>query len=325
MKPFMPQDHDRAGPGASGVVEHLPNLAGDQARWAHEAASALAAAMPDLRCSVLPWPGDIEECYHGRQWCFQPGPQWRAPIGASGEALAAALDRAEDWLDEVEAATGLAVEFDRYAPTGNAMAAISITDSGGKSLALLAPLAAPRAHKATAPTIAKLSFVAARLALSEADRIGPGDLIVLESASWQTSIEAEDFAPVAGLRFDPRSGSIVAGLIGNHSIQEPEMSQPAVPREFTVPIMIGLPAVAMDRAKLDALAQGGTLDIGPIAEGLNVVLSIGGRYLASGEIVTIGDRFAVLVAEPSPIAAGEEIQRQASGPFSGENEQEGEG
>ena len=306
MKPFVARDYESAGASTNGVVGHLPSLDRNQARWAHEAASALAVAMPDLRCTVQPWPESAGPCYHGAQWCFQPGLRWRAPAGASGEAIAASLDKSEDLLDEVEAATGLAVEFDRHASVENALAAICIVDSEGETVALLAPLAAPRPRRAHGPAIVKLSFVAARLPLAEAERLGPGDLVVLQEAGWRVAVEADEFTPDATLHFNPRFGAIAAaGLTGSHTFEEPNMSQPATPRDFTVPVMIGLPAVAVDRTALNELAQGGTLDIGPIAEGLNVTLSIGGRRLASGEIVTIGDRFAVLVADPSPTAPGE--------------------
>lgn len=305
MKPFAARDHEPALADASGVVGHVPSLAADQARWAHEAASALMAAMPEMRCTVQPWPEHAGECYQGAQWCFQPGERRRAPTGASGETLAASLDEAEDLLDDVEAATGLAVEFDRHAPVTTALAAVCLSDTHGETVALLAPLAAPRPRRARGPDIVALSFAAARLPLAEAERLGPGDLVILQATGWQVDVAAERFTPTATLRFDPRIGVVAAGLAGDHALEEPDMSQPASPRDFTVPVMIGLPAIAVDRVKLDTLAQGGTLDIGAIAEGLRVSLSIGGRHLASGEIVTIGDRFAVLVAEPSPISSDE--------------------
>lgn len=315
MKPFAAYHDDRTDVDTpAGAIDHLPVIDAEQARWAHEAASALAAAMPNVRCSVAHWPADVGECYHGAQWCFYPGEPWRAPAGASGEALAAALDKAEDWLDCVEAATGLAVEFDRHAVAKTGLTAIRVSDSAGQTIALLAPLAAPRPREARAPVIVRLSFVAARLPLAEAERLGPGDLVVLESASWQAEIEADGLAPGAALRFDPRTGLLAAGPASHPIFEEPGMSQTPSPRDFTVPIAIRLPSAVVDSAGLDALAQGGTLDIGPVAEGLNVTLLIGGRHFATGEIVTIGDRFAVLVAEPAPVAAADEEQGDAEAP-----------
>ena len=71
---------------------------------------------------------------------------------------------------------------------------------------------------------------------------------------------------------------------------------------LTVPVAVHLADIAVSQADLAGMAETGTLDIGAVSEGLRVALSIGGRPIGHGEIVRVGDRFAVLLEQTTPAA-----------------------
>lgn len=70
---------------------------------------------------------------------------------------------------------------------------------------------------------------------------------------------------------------------------------PGATVELTVPVTVRLPAVAVPAAELTTLAEGGTIRLMPLAEGLEVELLVAGRPIATGELVRLGNDFAVLV------------------------------
>jgi flagellar motor switch/type III secretory pathway protein FliN len=55
-------------------------------------------------------------------------------------------------------------------------------------------------------------------------------------------------------------------------------------------------------ASLSSLAPGMTLALGPLTEGMPIELRVADRLLARGELVQLGDRFAVLIESRADIA-----------------------
>lgn len=62
-----------------------------------------------------------------------------------------------------------------------------------------------------------------------------------------------------------------------------------------VPLTIRLPEISVPVAEIEALAQGGTVTLTPLEEGLAADLLVSGQVIATGEIVRLGDSFAFLV------------------------------
>lgn len=80
------------------------------------------------------------------------------------------------------------------------------------------------------------------------------------------------------------------------------MSSSDQTRQLSVPVTIHLADIAVTQADLERMAQSGTFDLGAVSEGLSARLSVGGRSIGSGEIVRLGDRFAVLLDQSDPPA-----------------------
>jgi flagellar motor switch/type III secretory pathway protein FliN len=67
-------------------------------------------------------------------------------------------------------------------------------------------------------------------------------------------------------------------------------------------LTIRLPDRMTSAASLSSLAPGTTLALGPLTEGMPVELRVADRLLARGELVQLGDRFAVLIESRADIA-----------------------
>ncbi len=76
---------------------------------------------------------------------------------------------------------------------------------------------------------------------------------------------------------------------------------------LTVPVTVRLPAIGVAAAELATLAEGGTVRLMPLAEGLEVELLVAGRPIATGELVRLGDDFAVLVERIAGRAAASSV------------------
>jgi len=76
------------------------------------------------------------------------------------------------------------------------------------------------------------------------------------------------------------------------------------PRDFAVPITLRLPEQRVSAAALADLRPGVALPLGPVAEGMMVELLVAGSPLARGELVQLGDRFAVLIESRVDLAEG---------------------
>lgn len=171
-------------------------------------------------------------------------------------------------------------------------------------------LAAVHSAPADFPCLVTFEFEAARLPVASAAHIGGGDLLLLVrkvAATLSCEPAALQNAPQHGvidlaaaifsitdriydekdssMGDDDRSDQIDAGEAGNATSQ------------LMVPVTVRLPAQHFSAAALAALGQGSTLPLAPIVQGLQVELLVGGRKIANGEIVEIGDNFAILIGE----------------------------
>ena len=66
---------------------------------------------------------------------------------------------------------------------------------------------------------------------------------------------------------------------------------------FSVPISIRLPNRMASASELSALRPGATLNIGAVTQGLPVSILVGDQEIAHGELVQVGDQFAVMIEQ----------------------------
>ncbi len=283
-----------------GVASSLPSLNADQCAWAHHAARLLARR--GIATSIVPAQSSQAGWYKADGLAFRPPPETRAPLGAAADALVSALVLHNSSLDEIEQATGLAAEFNNHGELGNDLACVRLTRAG-EPLGEIAPLAPPPIPcPAAAPVPVPLSLAATRLTLDEAEALGGGDLLLLSGSPWPVIENAA--SPVGGgVAFDPQAGRLISAFTNTpNNFEAALMSDPTDTSQMTVPVALQLPDAILSQEDLAALSNAGSIDLGPVTEGLQITISVGGLPVGKGEIVRVGDRFAVLVESPSPAA-----------------------
>lgn len=245
-----------------------------------------------------------------------------APLHPERVAEAAAmLDRAEAMLATIERALGIVLEPEAVRPADAApRIALTITDQA-ESAALV--LAIPHGHAdrdrwaaaadacppnpATLPVLIHAEMDGPRLSIAEAEALSAGDLVLwparapgrITSSLPRAAATSPDFHGTIGLvdaRFTPAPHDFGAAMPSDVSATDD------APRDFAVPLSLRLPDRMTSAASLAALRPGTTLSLGPIVDGLPVELLVAGRPLATGELVQLGDRFAVLVGARAPLA-----------------------
>ena len=289
---------DLAPAGISEAVAHLDK---EQAAWAHAGARVLMAQGFQIR--VASNQDTTADWYLGEMLCFRPALNKRAPLGANAERLMQVLSEHESLLAEIETATGLAAEFSDHGAPAQNWAIVQISKAG-EELGELAFLASPpNAAKAAPPMPLPLACAAARLPLADAEKLTGGDMVILETGPWPL-IDPTGHATAPPFALDPATGRL--GSVLSSSSSEMESKPMATPDDMpntmdglSVPVCLNLPDVLISLVELAKLAEGGTLDIGMISEGLQVSLSVGGRSVGKGELVRLGDRFAVLLDAPT--------------------------
>lgn len=190
------------------------------------------------------------------------------------------------------------------------------------------------------PVAVELVLRGPSLALSDADNLESGDILLLDAGLLAAKLIADpDYSGKAqtseGL-WDTLSGhfrlsgSTRPGAPLNPNPPEkdeqgtPSMSDDVAPnptsqnseattKSFQVPIHICLRNIAVPADTLASLTEGATLDLMPLREGLQVDLHVAGQTIGGGEIVKLGDNFAVLMdhvagtkPQPDPAAAEDE-------------------
>ncbi len=229
-----------------------------------------------------------------------------------------ALDAAEPLLQQSEALLGVALDPLDLKPKAQIMADFSTAlvariDSPATTLWIaLHPDAGHIAQwqakadslpvdPATVPIPVMVTLTAARLTPEQAAGMAPGDLLLLarHMPAMLAAVSQDKADPVGG-RFDCQSGAFSAGAVfddGDADMQDDDLEPSGAAAAFAVPVTLRLPGHSIDAATLAALGPGYVLPLSPLVQGLQVDLLVGGRRIARGEIVELGDNFAVHIDE----------------------------
>lgn len=228
--------------------------------------------------------------------------------GRIGDAVAL-LDRIDPVLARIEQVLDLVLEPDALGADLPQGVILSFEDEGTAGLIAVPPHHAGRdgwearartlAPPASAlPVIVRVLVDGPRLGIAEAGELAAGDL-VLVGAAPSAILSAADDIRLAGaitlstgyFTLDPQGGPMAT-----------ETPLAGAPRDFAVPLTLRLPDRLTSAASLAALRPGMALPLGPLTEGMPIDLLVAGRMLARGELVQLGDRFAVLIEERASIA-----------------------
>lgn len=223
---------------------------------------------------------------------------------------AAALDTAEPLLLALEQALGLPFEPDDLGPASDDPMLPFTVRRDGQDAALLLPVGHPHAAgwiaeaatltppAARLPVLARVLVQGPRLGIAEAGDLAAGDLVLIGTRPPAT-LEAAHFRQAG--QFD-----LIAGIFTSHPDGAPMESSDVAPspRDFAVPLTLRLPEQLTSAAALADLRPGVALPLGPIAEGMAVELLVAGSPLARGELVQLGDRFAVLIESRADLVEG---------------------
>lgn len=223
------------------------------------------------------------------------------------DAIVAALDQCEPVFDAIEEATGLVLEFNACAEPDSAPAVeVRAADADGTDLAVfymtpLAPLREPDAPPLLTSAVLPVSRTVQgpRLSIDDASGIGVGDMLMLHAGAW--SIEARAATGSWTGLFDAADGIMAVGHPGAAARKDSAMTTEEPPASndrldaFAVPIAIALPDGSATVGELAGLTAGSTLMLGPVAAGLDVELRVADRAIASGELVRLGESYAVLI------------------------------
>jgi flagellar motor switch/type III secretory pathway protein FliN len=283
-----------------GIASALSRLDANQIGWANAAARRLARIGIDARIALAE--PHAAEWYLGANFAFRPPANERAPVGAAAAILATVLSDHEPLLAAIETAIGHAAEFDDHGVLSQAAAALTLTREG-KALGDLVVHAALDDIAPPAPcTPLALAVAAARLSLTDAEALAPGDLVILTRGPWPLSAAPADCLPCS---FDPASGRLGKSFPIADPPQEPTAMPDAYAAAATplaVTVAVRLADLLLSPEEIARIAAGGTVDLGPVTEGLEVTLSVGGRPFGRGAIVRLGDRFGVLLEDPAATA-----------------------
>lgn len=275
----------------------LPQV--DPAQHALTAAVARLLEQAGFAVDILAAPprGSWFRCADGT--CYRPGGAALHPERIA--EAAAALDAAEPLLVALEQVLGVQLEPDDLGTASDDPALHLGLRREGLAAALLLPCAHPERANWIAdaealtppasrlPLLVRLLLLGPRLGIAEAGNLAPGDLVLI-GARPPATLEAPHFRQAG--QVDLSTGSFTP-----HPDGAPMESSDAAPspRDFAVPLTVRLPERLTSAAALADLRPGVALPLGPIAEGMAVELLVAGSPIARGELVQLGDRFAVLI------------------------------
>ncbi len=228
------------------------------------------------------------------------------------DQLCDALDGADALLSHVERQLGIALDPQGYGPLEHSAFAqpdaffVNLYESDSAvHLALVAGdveaeiwrnRAAAISYPArSVPVPVTLQCQAARLPIAVAAGLAAGDLLLLPRFILSTLVSSA--TPEVTGRFDAHSGEWRAGEFGDFEDDTMTDIDPPATTGFAVPITLRLPQQAVDAAQLAAMAPGMVLPLSPLSHGLAVELLVGGKRVARGEIVEMGENFAVHIDE----------------------------
>ena len=143
------------------------------------------------------------------------------------------------------------------------------------------------------PVAVSLTMSGPRLTVADASALAVDDLLLIPQIA-AASLHAAHMSAITGA-FDLSTGRFSCGQTGD------PMSDDSPPNDFMVPLTIKLPDRMTSASSLSSLVPGSTLPLGPLTEGMPVELRVADRLLARGELVQLGDRFAVLIEDRADI------------------------
>jgi flagellar motor switch/type III secretory pathway protein FliN len=190
---------------------------------------------------------------------------------------------------------------------------------------------------ARVPVAYELRLSGPSLGIDSAAGIGAGDMVLIGNRSVAARIiwplagpsegcmapsEIDRSVSILG-RYDLISGNFTT--TGPTSIEQESMTMAATDPSnaqdapanagFVVPVSIRLPVRMASVADLSTMRVGTTLSLGPVTQGLAVSLMVADREIAHGELVQLGDQFAVLIdAQPELATAPVEPTPSESAP-----------
>lgn len=284
------EPNDAATPAA--VTSVLPSLDVELVCWSNVAAANLKVAGFDA--TIHSAPADGAKWFLGTKLAFRPIANPLPLEGETAEKLVEIVSAHEGLLTQIEHATGLAAEFADFAALPYAAPVIDVAHGGAK-LCTIAVRAQVRSRQiSSAPVMMPLRFQAARLPLPDAQRLAAGDLLILEPAPWPLA-DCPDTISAKPLAYDPSTGRLGNILDQPMTHSSPDAATIDETGALTVPVAVQLSDVAVTQDELSLMIERGAFDLGQISQGLTVTLAVGGRSIGRGEIVRLGDRFAVLL------------------------------
>ena len=213
-------------------------------------------------------------------------------------AVAEAIDRLDPLWDHIERVLGQPLEFDGTTPVPpDGAVAVRIDWTGeAQGTALFVALATvppgpPPAPSSDAHLPLRLTCDGPRLGVEEAATMATGDLLILPPGGWRADASTPGRADRAGV-FEPMTGEWRDG--GGARMDEDDQGGQAA-RDFAVATRLQLPTLSVTVGELEALRPGATLPLGPVTAGLEVTVGVAGRTVAVGELIRLGDQFAVLI------------------------------
>lgn len=216
----------------------------------------------------------------------------------------AILDAIDPLLARIERALGISMDATAMAEVVPDEALQLSLSSDTSALRIAVPWMHPRRdawieraativpNAANMPCIVAIEAAGPRLTIAQAGDLGDGDLLLVRNHAPAVMTYARD-RTVAGM-IDLTTGRFNAGQNGASMADDTS--------DFLVPLTIRLPDRMTSAASLAAMMPGTTLALGPLTDGMPVELRVADRLLARGELVQLGDRFAVLIESRADIA-----------------------
>ena len=229
--------------------------------------------------------------------------------------MVCALDAAEPILSEIEQRTGLILDpVETVSAIAENSLVFEVSSSDAQHLIYLALVpdfvASAGLHKmfgaleidwASVPLAFEIQISGPSLGIEVAAAIEAGDLILIggmfAKARLIWSVEPAQTQKTMG-RYDMFSGQFISN--GTGGSMEPGATQDAngnASAGFSVPISIRLPNRVTSASELSAMRPGTTLNIGAVTQGLPVFVLVGDQEIARGELVQVGDQFAVMIEQ----------------------------
>jgi flagellar motor switch/type III secretory pathway protein FliN len=229
--------------------------------------------------------------------------------------MVGALDAAEPVLSEIEARTGLILDPVEAVSVLRENALIFEIASADRQhlihLAIPPDFVAPTSLKtmfdaletdwANVPVAFEIQVLGPSLDVEAAAVIAAGDLIfiggMVAAARLIWPLESAQTQKIIG-RYDLFGGQFIANGTGvaMESGAANDMDG-NTPIGFSVPISIRLPNRMARASELSAMRPGTTFNIGAVTQGLSVSILVSDQEIARGELVQVGDQFAVMIEQ----------------------------